>query len=224
MASIFYVEISESNQQLKHTFPSATVCRKSTSRQDSTGDIVQRHCLIQTLATCWELLFATFCALLCSSYAIHHDESVCIHYSSKRDHSTHNEQGIISASSDSQTILINTSYFAFILNPSPILMLFGCLILGCSISSFAYRRQRYDRYQSLIFVLAITISTIFGLSLGINANLIMLGLIPWALCSAMVCSVAVHWAIRRCTRGTNARIQCCEIGVKEKLPLPSEKQ
>ncbi|KAH6690256.1 hypothetical protein BKA61DRAFT_625767 [Leptodontidium sp. MPI-SDFR-AT-0119] len=207
MASIFYVEILQSSRPFKHISPSAIGCRRSTAIQERTGNRVQQHCSFQTLATCWELLFATFCSLLCSSYAIHHDES-----------------GIISRGAESQTIFVDTSYFAFILNPSPTLMLFACLILGCSISSFAYRRQQKDRYQSLIFVLAITTSTIFGLSLGINANLIMLGLIPWALCFAMACSVAVHWAVRRCTRGTYTRIQCCEIGEKEAQPLPSEKQ
>ena len=109
---------------------------------------------------------------------------------------------------------LDHSYFPIILNPSPTLMLFACLLIGCSISSFAYRRQREDVYQSLIFVLAITVSTIFGLSLGINVNLIMLGLIPWALCFAMMCSVAIHWAVRRRTCRLYARIQCCEIGEK----------
>lgn len=224
MASIFYVEILQSSRPFKHISPSAIVCRRSTAIQERTGNRVQQHCSFQTLATCWELLFATFCSLLCSSYAIHHDESVRILVSSKHVLFAHNKQGIISRGAESQTIFIDTSYFAFILNPSPTLMLFACLILGCSISSFAYRRQQKDRYQSLIFVLAITTSTIFGLSLGINANLIMLGLIPWALCFAMACSVAVHWAVRRCTRGTYTRIQCCEIGEKEAQPLPSEKQ
>ena len=116
---------------------------------------------------------------------------------------------------------LDHSYFAIILNPSAALMLFACLLIGGSISSFAYRRQREDVYQSLIFVLAITISTIFGLSLGMNANLIMLGLIPWALCFAMMCSVAIHWAVRRCTCRLYARIQCCEIGEKTETPTQS---
>ncbi len=97
-------------------------------------------------------------------------------------------------------------------------MLGACLVLGCSISSFAHRRQQGDRYQSLIFVLAITQCTIFGLVLGVNANLIMLGLIPWALCVAMIYSVAVHWLVRRCRRDVYLKLHCCEMGEKEVLP------
>lgn len=95
-------------------------------------------------------------------------------------------------------------------------MLGACLTLGCSISSFAYRRQQEDRYQSLIFVLAIIFATIFGFALGINANIIMLGLIPWALCVAMILSITVHWLVR-CRRDFCMQIHCCEIGEKEVL-------
>jgi hypothetical protein len=99
-------------------------------------------------------------------------------------------------------------------------MLGACLLLGCSISSFAYRRQEQDDYQTPIFVLAIAASTAFGYMLGINANIIMLGLIPWALCTAMIFSVAVHWIVRRCSRSRNTytEIHCCEQGEKEVLP------
>jgi hypothetical protein len=79
-------------------------------------------------------------------------------------------------------------------------MLFACLILGCSISSFAYRRQDGDKYQTPIFAVAIASATIFGLAMGVNANVIMLGIIPWALCLAMIGSVTVHWLIRRCSK------------------------
>jgi len=104
-------------------------------------------------------------------------------------------------------------------------MLIACLILGLSISSFAYRRQEGDRFQTPIFVLAITSATVFGLALGVNANVIMLGVIPWALCLAMIGSVAVHWLIRRCSRDRGAiytEIHCCEQGEKE--PLAPEPQ
>lgn len=79
-------------------------------------------------------------------------------------------------------------------------MLVFCLILGCSVSSFCYRRQEQDKFQAPIFVLIIITATIFGFGLGINANLIMLGLIPWALCLSMVFSTAVHWLLRRCSQ------------------------
>jgi hypothetical protein len=104
-------------------------------------------------------------------------------------------------------------------------MLIACLILGLSISSFAYRRQEGDRFQTPIFVLAITSATVFGLALGVSSNVIMLGVIPWALCLAMIGSVAVHWLIRRCSRDRGAiytEIHCCEQGEKE--PLAPEPQ
>lgn len=117
-----------------------------------------------------------------------------------------------------QSEVIGIGYFAFILDPPPGLMLCACLVLGCSISSFAYRRQRQDRYQSFIFALVITLSTIFGFSVGVNANIIMLGLIPWALCVAMILSIVVHWVVRRCSRRRfYIQIHCCESGEKEVL-------
>jgi len=94
-------------------------------------------------------------------------------------------------------------------------MLGSCLLLGCSISSFAYRRQEDDRFQTPIFVLAITAAAMFGFGWGVNPNLIMLGLIPWALCGAMVGSAMVHWLVRRCSRRT--RLVLREVGEKEVL-------
>ncbi|PMD31273.1 hypothetical protein L207DRAFT_591737 [Hyaloscypha variabilis F] len=117
---------------------------------------------------------------------------------------------------------VGSGHFEWILNPPPELMLFACLILGCSISSFAYRRQDGDKYQTPIFAVAITSATIFGLAMGINANVIMLGIIPWALCLAMIGSVTVHWLIRRCSnerRVLYTEIHCCDQGEKE-APTP----
>jgi len=96
-------------------------------------------------------------------------------------------------------------------------MLGSCLALGCSISSFAYRRQEGDRYQALIFGLAITAATIFGLVLKVNPNLIMLGLIPWALCCSMIFSTAFHWLLRRCSG--KRRYVGCGSDEKKKKPL-----
>jgi hypothetical protein len=106
-------------------------------------------------------------------------------------------------------------YFAFILDPPPALMLGACLLLGCSISSFAYRRQRDDHYQTPIFALSVVAATVSGLALGVSTNLIMLGLIPWSLCTAMVVSVIAHWGVRRCGRRDYTVINCCEVGEKD---------
>lgn len=93
-------------------------------------------------------------------------------------------------------------------------MLGACLFLGCAISSFAYRRQDGDRFQAPIFVFAITAATISGLAMEVNANIVMLALIPWALCGSMILSTGVHWLLRRCSRGNYSRTYCCELGEK----------
>lgn len=97
----------------------------------------------------------------------------------------------------------NLGNFGFILDPSPFSLFASCLLLGGSISSFAHRRQGRDQCQSLIFVFAILAATTIGLGLGTNANLIMLGFIPWALIFAMIFSVFVHSTIRRYSRYGN---------------------
>lgn len=86
--------------------------------------------------------------------------------------------------------------FGILLDPSPFSLLASCLLLGCSISSFAHRRQGHDQCQSLIFVFAILTAATIGFGLRINANLIMLGFIPWALIFAMISSVFIHWTVR----------------------------
>lgn len=94
-------------------------------------------------------------------------------------------------------------------------MLLFCLILGCSVSSFAYRHQEQDKFQLPIFVLSIAAASAFGFGLGINANLIMLGLIPWALCIAMIFSTTVHWLVRRCSQ--HRSYYCYHLDEKEVL-------
>jgi len=114
-----------------------------------------------------------------------------------------------------QVLAFDPGHFSLILDPPPALMLFCCLALGCSISSFCYRRQEDDAFQTPIFVLAITGATIFGLGMGVSSNLIMLGLIPWACCFAMVFSTTLHWLVRRCSRRTSVLV--CQIDEKEVL-------
>ncbi|KAL2065177.1 hypothetical protein VTL71DRAFT_4318 [Oculimacula yallundae] len=206
MKSIFYIEIEHSSNLTRSLRHLPNVSMRPLPRSQLPAISSPKQCQIRTLATCWELLFAIFSSSLCTSYAIHHEATYL----------ANNGSSMIPGVSESL-------YSAFNLDPSPTVMLLACLVLGFSISSFAYRRQRDDRYQSLIFVLAITSSTIFGFALDINANLVMLGLIPWTLCFAMMFSVALHWSLRRCSRGTYTRIQCCEIGEKEPVPL-SEKR
>jgi hypothetical protein len=125
------------------------------------------------------------------------------------------EQNNIHGESELQIQAFDPGYFSFILDPSPALMLAFCLVLGCSVSSFCYRRQEQDNFQAPIFVLVITAATMFGFGLGINANLIMLGLIPWALCFSMVFSTTVHWLVRRCSKRRSYYVY--EVDEKEVL-------
>lgn len=106
-------------------------------------------------------------------------------------------------------------------------MLSSCIALGCSISSFAYRRQEEDRFQSLIFVAGIIAATVLGLSVEMDASLVMLALIPAALVAAMITSTSMHWALRRLrTSSLNIRIRCVERGeqLPAAQPLLSEKE
>lgn len=96
-------------------------------------------------------------------------------------------------------------------------MLAACLALGCAISSFAYRRQEHDRYQAPIFILAITAATLCGLLLDVGSDVVMLGLIPWAVCVAMGASTGVHCLLRWVGfegAGMRRRVYCCEVGEK----------
>ena len=76
-------------------------------------------------------------------------------------------------------------------------MLLACLVLGFSISSFVYRRQPYDPFQVLVFLLLLAVAVTAGLGAGASGPLILLGYAPWAMCAAMVISYAVHGLWRR---------------------------
>jgi len=152
-----------------------------------------RRCPARNLSSLWELLFAVISSVITTSYTLQHESRV-IEY----------------AESELQNQAFNPGHFGFILDPSPPLMLSACLVLGCSISSFAYQRQEHDKFQTPIFVLAISLASILGIGLGTNANLIMLGLVPWALCFAMVLSSFVHWTLRRCSRKSSISCEADE--------------
>ncbi|KAF8860766.1 hypothetical protein BDZ45DRAFT_298404 [Acephala macrosclerotiorum] len=177
----------------------------NTSVQASSSEFVvqfrRKRCPHGGIATCWELLFAFLCSLICSAYTLRYED-----------------RNTVLPDSMPQIQLPSTdnNNFNFILDPPPALMLGACLLLGCSVSSFAYRRQEEDRYQTLIFIISLVAATLFGMALEVSANLVMLGLIPWALCLAMTFSIATHWLIKRCRKqGVYARVRCCETGEKE---------
>ena len=93
---------------------------------------------------------------------------------------------------------------AWALNPGPGMMLGACMTFGCSVSSFSYRRQELDRYQTVFFVVAICVACTSGVLSGSNPNFIMLGYIPWGLCVAIIASVVSHWMMRQC--GVKTRV------------------
>jgi hypothetical protein len=108
----------------------------------------------------------------------------------------------------------NPGYFTFIFDPSPVILLAACILEGCAISSFTYRRQVRDRFQAPIFVISITAVMTTGLACGINANIQMLAVMPWTLCFAMLGSAMIHWLYRRCAGTTYYRLSVCEVGEK----------
>lgn len=63
-------------------------------------------------------------------------------------------------------------------------------------SSFMYRHQEDDQYQVLVFTSAVVGSVIAGKLAGAGLDLILLGFLPWALCTAMFLSVCGHALLR----------------------------
>ncbi|TVY57898.1 hypothetical protein LCER1_G001438, partial [Lachnellula cervina] len=178
MGSVIYLTIEQS-----HSFSSSdprywssmTIGPEPPNRTDA---FLRRTCTPATLATCWEMLISSFCSLITTSYTLHNE---------LRQRTNPISIPTTSSSSSPETPLLafNPGHMPFILDPSPPLMLAACLALGCAISSFAYRRQEHDRYQAPIFILAITAATLCGLLLDVGSDVVMLGLIPWAVCVAM---------------------------------------
>jgi len=197
MGSVLYltIEQSHSSSRCSNLSPRMTT---GPDAPDRTDDFLRKNCTPPALATCWEMLISSFCSLITTSYTLH------------------NELRRIGPipNSHEPSLAFDPGHITFIFDPSPTVMLAACLALGCAISSFAYRRQEGDRYQAPIFVFAITAATISGLALNVNANLIMLGLIPWALCGAMIFSTGVHCFLRMFSRARLTRTYCCELGEK----------
>jgi hypothetical protein len=237
MGSILYLQIAPQTRSTRYPGHLPSVSMDPESPDHQPVEFLHRHCPAHTLATCWELLFATFCSLLVTSYTLHHEERV----SSAVQHNPSrfalllcliSQQDSVSPSNDSEyqvPAFKPDGHFGFILDPPPALMLGACLVLGCAISSFAYRRQEQDKLQTPIFLGAIALATTIGFALGTNANLIMLGMIPWGLCSAMVLSTFVHWMMRRCSKAGNrerrvrfSMVTCCELERGEKEVLSNK--
>ncbi|KUJ18551.1 uncharacterized protein LY89DRAFT_498857 [Mollisia scopiformis] len=199
MGSVFYLTVEPSSRTTKFSRRLHGSSAESYS-SDLVVELRRNRCPHGGIATCWELLFAFYCSLICSAYTLRYED-----------------RNTILPDSVPQVQLPDPGdgLSSLILDPPPTLMLGACLLLGCSVSSFIYRRQEEDRYQKLIFSVTLTAATLFGMAQKVNANLIMLGLIPWGLCLAMIFSVATHWLVKRCSkRGAYSRVGCCESGEK----------
>ncbi|KAG9246833.1 hypothetical protein BJ878DRAFT_495564 [Calycina marina] len=155
----------------------------------STYAVMRRCCMPLALATYWEILLVICASFITTTYTVKHEN----HTFAFADFF-----GISDNSLDLDSI-------AFLLDPSPALMLSSCLMLGCSVSSFVHRRQKFDVFQAPIFILVSGITVMFGAGLHMHSNIIMLVLIPWALCTAMVMTCLAHWLSRRCG-GQRSRI------------------
>ncbi|KAI5927674.1 hypothetical protein F4810DRAFT_275606 [Camillea tinctor] len=84
----------------------------------------------------------------------------------------------------------------FLSNTPPGLVLGSCLILGCCVSSYTYARRERDPYQITIFVVWIIWAVCVGWKVGCSVDMITLGILPWALCIAMLNNSAGHAAMR----------------------------
>lgn len=94
-------------------------------------------------------------------------------------------------------MLLDGSHMSLVhLRPWPGAVLTSCLVLGCCVSSFLYRHQDGDPYQALVFTSAIFGSVLVGKMAGASLHLILLGFVPWALCTAMFLSACGHALLR----------------------------
>lgn len=184
-----------------------------------------KNCPVHALATAWEILCATSCSIITSAYTLHHESRVRLQETiSSSSAKASQKEDLHPGSFQYEFLKISDEeegHFSFMLNPPPALMLASCLVLGCAISSFAYRRQDRDKLQTPIFIATITLACIIGFAWDLNANLIMLAMIPWALCMAMVLCTVVNSMVENLSRRrimyAEVRIRCCELGeVKEK--------
>lgn len=102
------------------------------------------------------------------------------------------------------------------LHPSPGAMFISCLVLGTCVTSFVCRHQHGDPYQAPVFASAIVASAVVGHLAGASAYLVLLGYVPWALCTAMFLSTLGHaWL-----RWASARDALERVVVDDKIGVP----
>lgn len=199
MASTY--DIAQNTPSTRHVRPVHRVYAIMRNYSRQAADLLQLHCQPATR----ECLFGALSSTITTTYTTKHE---------KRSANRKNSQGDFfpDHSDNPQTTSLKEGISSFILDPPVALMFVCCLLLGCCVSSFCFRRRDHDRFQNLIFILALTGVTVSGIFVGVNPNVIMLGFIPWTCCFSMVSSLAVHWVVRRCNRGANSFI--CQFDEK----------
>ncbi|KAF7951370.1 hypothetical protein EAE96_006685 [Botrytis aclada] len=173
------IEFESSNRLSRYRFGGCRALKLRSIDEQLLPEYISGRCMASDLGAIFEPLIAMVSATVTTRYTLYYEQRRMI------------------SNTKPMGYTFNSGRLRVILDPYALSLLASCLLLGVSISSFTHRRQGYDRCQSLILVLAILTATTIGLGLGIDANLIMLGFVPWALILAMVLSVFVHWAARR---------------------------
>ncbi|KAH8602899.1 hypothetical protein B0O99DRAFT_735243 [Bisporella sp. PMI_857] len=161
---------------------------------------LDKYCTPSNLASHLEITFVLWAFLITSAYTLHHEKQDIRHPN---------------PATDAFLQTFDPGDSSIISDPSPILMLVCCLVLGTSVSSFIYRRQEFDGLQAPIFILWITAAVVLGLAVGFHANIIMLSLVPFALFCAMLSSCIVHFFVTR--YGSQARKFVYSIDEKDIL-------
>ncbi|KAI0382072.1 hypothetical protein F5Y04DRAFT_57433 [Hypomontagnella monticulosa] len=141
-----------------------------------------------------ELVPALFCSFVTTSYIIRAE--------SARDDLS------VNVDSPSQ-IVFRIIHLDFLKRVSPGLALGSCLVLGCCLSSFIHRRRELDQYQPIVFVIWITWAIFIGWGIGASANMVTLGIVPWASCAAMLSSFFGHAGARRAS--VRDKCECASI-------------
>ncbi|KAI1106645.1 hypothetical protein F4804DRAFT_6622 [Jackrogersella minutella] len=93
-------------------------------------------------------------------------------------------------------IVYHITRYDFLRHISPGLALGSCLLLGCSLSSYVHRRRDQDQYQVFVFVIWVTWAICIGWGVGVSANRVTLGIVPWASCAAILSSFFGHAGAR----------------------------
>lgn len=85
----------------------------------------------------------------------------------------------------------------FIFHPSAGVLLWSCVVLGGSVSSFLSRNHQLDTHQALVFLLFLVGAIALGQAVTASSNITILVLLPWSLCLAMLVSSCCHFLARR---------------------------